>query len=256
MEIAEHITAVGQEAKLFAEAAEQVGLDADVPTCPGWTMRDLVRHLSEIHLWAAAHVAQPHHDKPWVDDLAELAVFWPDLAVFWPDDNELTSSYLDINANLVDALESAPLDVESFTFLPAPSPLAMWARRQAHETAIHRFDAENAAGIASEFDPIFASDGIDELLAGFAPRRDEFPIASEKTMMIHAEDTNDRWRVTMEPGGITTLRGDGPADVTLTGDASDLYLMLWNRGSDSNVRITGDSELLDTWHDNIRVRWS
>jgi len=254
MEITEHITAVGKEARLLAQAAEQSGLDVDIPTCPGWDMRELLRHLSEIHLWAAAHVAQPH-DKPWVDDLAELTVFWPDLAVFWPNDNELINSYLDINANLVHALESAPLDVESFTFLPAPSPLAMWARRQAHETAVHRFDAENAAGTASGFDPVFASDGIDELLAGFAPRRSEFPIESIETMVVHATDTNDHWQVTLAPDGITTVRGDGPADVTLSGDASDLYLMLWNRGDDSSVTITGDTELLDKWHNNQRVRW-
>jgi uncharacterized protein (TIGR03083 family) len=255
MEIAEHITAVGQEAKLLAQAAEQGGLNVDIPTCPGWDMRELLRHLSEIHLWAAAHVAQPH-DKPWVDDLAELTVFWPDLAVFWPDDSELIDFYLKTNANLVDALESAPPDVESFTFLPAPSPLAMWARRQAHETAIHRFDAENAAGVASGFDPAFASDGIDELLAAFAPRASTFPIESTKTMVVHATDTDDRWHTTMGPDGITTFRGDGPADVTLTGDAYDLYLAVWNRGDDSNVTVTGDRELLETWHSNHRIRWS
>ena len=254
MEITEHITAVGQEAKLFAEAAEQGGLDADVPTCPGWDMRELVRHLIEIHLWAAAHVAQPH-DKPWVDDLSELAVFWPELAVFWPEDEDLVGSYLDTNANLINALESAPLDVDSFTFLPAPSPLAMWARRQAHETAVHRFDAENAAGIRSRFDPVFASDGIDELLMAFAPRRDEFPVESTRTMVVHAQDTGDRWCVTIGPDGITTIRGDGPADLTLIGDASDLYLALWNRGDDSNITIAGDSELLELWHNNNRIRW-
>jgi uncharacterized protein (TIGR03083 family) len=255
VKIAEHITAVGQEAKLFAEAAEQGGLDVDIPTCPGWDMRELVRHLIEIHLWAAAHVAQPH-DKPWVDDLAELAEFWPDLAVFWPEDDDLVRWYLDTNANLVDALESAPLDVDSFTFLPAPSPLAMWARRQAHETAVHRFDAENAAGIASRFDPVFASDGIDELLMAFSPRRDEFPVESARTMVVHATDTDDRWHVTLAPDGITTIRGDGPADVTLTGNAADLYLVLWNRAEDSSVTVTGDRELLELWHGTSRIRWS
>jgi uncharacterized protein (TIGR03083 family) len=254
VEITEHITAVGQEAKLFAEAAEQGGLDAEVPSCPGWNIRDLVRHLMEIHLWAAAHVAQPH-DKPWVDDLAELAEFWPDLAVFWPEDGDLVKWYLDTNANLVDALESAPLDVESFTFLPAPSPLAMWARRQAHETAVHRFDAEDAAGIASRFDPVFASDGIDELLMAFAPRRDEFPLESSKSMLVHATDTDDDWHVTLGPDGISTTRGDGPADITLSGDASDIYLALWNRGDDSNITVTGDENLLDLWHNNNRIRW-
>ncbi len=255
MEIAVHITAVGQEAKLLAQAAEQVGLDVDIPTCPGWDMRELLRHLSEIHLWAAAHVAQPH-DKPWVDDLAELAAFWPDLGIFWPDDDQLIDHYLATNANLVDALESAPLDVESFTFLPAPSPLAMWARRQAHETAIHRFDAENAAGIVTEFDPAFAADGIDELLAAFAPRASAFPVESTKTMVVRATDTGDSWQVTLAPDGITTSRDDGPADVTLTGDARDLYLAVWNRGDDSNVTVTGDHDLFEIWHKNHRIRWS
>jgi uncharacterized protein (TIGR03083 family) len=255
VEIAEHITAVGTEAKLFAEAARQGGLEADIETCPGWNMRDLVRHVMEIHLWAAAHVAQPH-DKPWVDDLAQLTAFWPDLAVFWPEDNELIDWYLNVNANLVDALESAPLDVESFTFLPAPSPLAMWARRQAHETAIHRFDAQNATSTGAGFDPVFASDGIDELVAGFAPRADQFPTTSSRTMIVHADDTDDLWHLTLAADGITTVRGDGPADVRLTGDASDLYLVMWNRGMDSTITVDGDQELLDLWHDSKRVRWS
>jgi uncharacterized protein (TIGR03083 family) len=132
----------------------------------------------------------------------------------------------------------------------------MWARRQAHETAVHRFDAENAAGIESTFDPTFASDGVDELLMAFSPRRDEFPVESARTMVVHATDTDDLWHVTLAPDGITTIRGDGPADVTLTGNAADLYLVLWNRAEDSSVAVTGDKELLDLWHGNSRIRWS
>lgn len=255
MEIAEHITSVGQEAKHLAEAAGQGGLDADVPTCPGWDMRELLRHLGMIHLWAAGHVAELHEGS-WGDDLAEMAEFWPDLGVFWPNDDGLIDWYLETNANLVHTLESAPLDVEAWTFLPAPSPLAMWARRQAHETAIHRFDGENAAGITTAFDPQLASDGIDEILAAFAPRKDEFPVSSTKAMRVHATDTNDRWHVTMSPDGITTVRDDGPADVTLTADAADLYLALWNRDNDENVNVAGDRELLEIWHGTVRIRWS
>ena len=255
MDIAEHITIVGQEAKLLAEAAERGGLGANVPTCPGWDMRELLRHLSMIHLWAAGHVAQ-RRDASWGDDLAEFTEFWPDLAVFWPDDERLIAWYLETNANLVHTLESAPPDVEAWTFLPAPSALAMWARRQAHETAVHRFDAENAAGIPSRFDPVFASDGIDELLAGFAPRKKEFPVDSDRAMVVRATDTNDRWHVTLTPGGITTTRGDGPADAIITGAAADLYLMLWNRGKAPSITVTGDREVLAKWHNNMRVRWS
>lgn len=254
MDVAEHIAIVAKEGKLLSEAAERNGLDAHIPTCPEWDMRDLVRHLIEIHLWAAAHVAQPH-PKPRIDDLSELTAFWPDLAVFWPDDDDLVNWYLDTNANLVRVLESAPFDVECFTFLPAPSPLAMWARRQAHETAIHRFDAENAIGVASVFDPEFAADGIDELVACMAPRAQSFPVASDQTMQVFAEDTDDHWLVEIGPGGISTSRQGGPADLTLTGTASNLYLALWNRGDDSNITVTGDADLLKAWHGNHRVRW-
>ncbi len=255
MEIGQHITAIGQEAKLLAEAAERGGLDAEVPTCPGWDMRELVRHLGMIHLWAAGHVAELQDDS-WGDDLAEFTKFWPELGIFWPDDEKLVSWYLETNANLLRTLESAPSDVEAWTFLPAPSPLAMWARRQAHETAVHRFDAENAAGIASSFDPVLAADGIDELLAGFAPRKPEFPVDKEYTVLVHATDTGDRWQVTLAPTGITTTRDDGEGDLVLAGDAADLYLVLWNRGEQSSITITGDREVLAKWRNDVRIRWS
>lgn len=255
METAEHITVIGQEAKLFAEAAEQGGFDASIETCPGWNMRDLVRHLSEIHLWAAAHVAK-RATKMWVDDLTDLSGYWPDLAVFWPDDADLTRYYLETNANLVRELEAAPPDVEAMTFLPAPTPLAMWARRQAHEISIHRFDAQNAVGTSSGFDPTLASDGIDELLMAFAPRARAFPVEANKTIAIHAADTGNSWHVTLKPDGISARRGDGSADVTITGRAADLYLSVWNRGDDDAIDVAGDQAVLETWHENHRIRWS
>ena len=255
MEPADHIATIGREARLFAEAATIGGPDVTIPTCPGWVMRDLVRHLSEIHLWAAAHVAL-RATKMWVDELDELAAYWPDLAVFWPDDAELVDHYLATNANLMRELESAPADVEAMTFLPAPSPLAMWARRQAHEISIHRYDAQNASGGVTDFDPEFAADGLDELLLAFAPRVTAFPVETVRTMAVSATDTGDHWRVTMSPEGIDTVRGAGPSDAILTGRAADLYLTLWNRGDDAAIDVSGDESLVETWHANHRIRWS
>jgi uncharacterized protein (TIGR03083 family) len=246
---------IGREAVLFAEAADQGGLDVVIDTCPGWTMRDLVRHLSEIHLWAAARVAK-RTSKLWPDDISEHLESWPELAVFWPDDDDLVDYYLDTNANLVRALESASPTDDLPTFLPAPSPLAMWARRQAHEISIHRFDAQNTAGMPSRFDPVLASDGIDELLMAFAPRASSFPVETARTMAVHAADTDDRWHLVMGPGGIDAVRSGGPADVTLTGPAADLYLAVWNRGDDAAIEVAGDREVLDAWHANHRIRWS
>jgi len=254
VEIAEHITAVGQEANLFAEAANQGGLEADIDTCPGWTMRDLVRHLSEMHLWAAGVISQ-RATKLFPDDISEHTETWPGLAVFWPDDGDLVDWYLETNANLVRCLEDASPNDEIPYFLKAPSPLAMWARRQAHEIAMHRWDAESASGDPSGFDPILAADGIDETVDAYATRVDEFPTTSTWTMAVHAVDTGDRWHLTVTPNGITTVRGDGPTDVTLRGSASNLHLVLWNRTKDSTITVDGDRELLDSWHTNLKRRW-
>ena len=260
MDTPQHIATIRQEGKLLADAARRSGLDADVPGCPTWDVRELVRHQGMIHLWAAAHVAFPHEDIDYEsedDELADFARYWPGLlGASWPTDNELIDWYQRTNDNLVDVLESASPDVEAWTFLPAPTPLAMWARRQAHETSIHRFDAEDASGENSGFEADLADDGIDELVVAFATRGKSFPVESESTMLIHATDTGTKWHVTMSPEGITTFKGSGPADVTISGTASDLYLAVWNRGDDSLITVEGDRSVLEAWHHGYRVRWS
>ncbi len=259
MIISKHIEAIAVEGQCLADAACRVGLDAPVSACPGWDVRGLVRHLGEIHLWAAAHVAHPH-DAPWAETedllLVRLGEHWPELGVFWVDDSELVDWYLRTNANLIDVLETAPDDLEAWTFLPAPTPRAMWARRQAHETAIHRFDAEMAGGGGSGFDPAFAADGIDELLTAMTTqRRLDVPVAAPQAIAVHATDTDERWLVTLESDVATTVRSEEPADVVVRADASDLYLNLWNRTDDSTVSLTGDHEVLDTWHHTFRARF-
>jgi uncharacterized protein (TIGR03083 family) len=254
MDVEVHIEAVGREGRQLAAAASRAGLDDPIPWCPGWDTRELLRHLSEIHLWAASHVAR-RAVRDGASELVDLEAAWPDLAIFWPEDEALIDYYLATNANLVAELESAPVDLDTWTFLPAPSHRQMWARRQAHETAIHRFDAESATGSVTGFDPAFASDGIDEILTAMAPRADELPLESHVTMAIRPTDVGERWLVTLGPDGIRTARADGDADLALTGLASDLYLAVWNRGDDAAITLTGDPAVLDTWRARHRSRW-
>jgi hypothetical protein len=126
-----YIESVGTEGELFARAAGMGELDVAIAACPGWNMRDLVRHLGEIHLWAAANVAFPKPSWLHVGALTDLARYWPDLAARWPNDDELVSWNRATHDNLLDVLAAAPLDVEAFVFLPSASPLTMWARRRA-----------------------------------------------------------------------------------------------------------------------------
>lgn len=257
MDVSDYIGSVASEGELFASAAEQGELSVEIAPCPGWDMRELVRHLGMIHLWAAANVAFPDPDWLPVRDLPDLVQYWPELAAGYPDDADPVGWYRDTLANLIAVLESAPADLQCFSFLPAPSPLAMWARRQASEIAIHRFDAEQSRDITSHFDPQFATDMLDELLCGFAPRPRPRPIDIQRAeaIHVHAEDTDEHWYVSIGPEQTETSRQGDHADLTLTSTAADLYLLLWNRAPDTSVPMSGNTDLMDLWHGNFNVRW-
>src|SRR5262249_60807590 len=101
-------------------------------------MRDLLKHLGYVHRWAAGYVREQH--ARWVDRASEAEILKGG-----PADEALAGWFRDGHAALVRALEAADPGMTCWTFLDAPSPLACWARRQAHETAIHRVDAQQAA---------------------------------------------------------------------------------------------------------------
>ena len=257
MDVSDYIGSVASEGERFASAAEQGELTVPIESCPGWTMRELVCHLGMIHLWAAANVAFPEPDWLDVEELPDLVRYWPDLAAGgYPADADLIAWYRETLANLVDVLKSAPADVDAFTFLPAPSPLTMWARRQASEIAIHRFDAERARGIDTHFEPHFAADMLDELLSGFTPRTRPAEVETAQVIGVQTADTGDVWYVTIGPERTETARHGDTADLVLSGSAAELYLLLWNRTADSSVAMTGNVDLMAHWRGNVRVRWS
>jgi uncharacterized protein (TIGR03083 family) len=220
-----------------------------VPPCPGWDVRALARHLGGVHRWATRYVAEARTSA--IDaDLDEIVGRWP-------DDNDLAAWFVDGHRALLDALTNAPEDLDCFTFLEAPSPLAMWARRQAHETAIHRVDIESAVGVVTPFPATFAADGLDELLTAFITRPGRGPRASsEQRLSVLPVDHPARWTARFDADSCHTDREAGDADVAVAGAVSDLYLWTWNRPTIGEVRITGDHSVAETWKDTVHVRWS
>lgn len=234
-------------------AARAVPADAPVPTCPEWVTRDLMQHQGGIHRWATSFVAEAR-TEPRSEGLEVVAGGWP-------GDEELADWFEAGYLALVSALEAAPPDLQCWTFLTAPSPLAFWSRRQAHETAIHRVDAELTAGRTadhlSSVTPEFAADGVDELLTGFWPRRSATARAETPvTLGIRCNDQDGAWVVTMGPDGVHTSVGAGEATCSVRGAAGDLYFTLWNRGGNEPLQIEGDRAVLTQFGEAMQVRWS
>jgi uncharacterized protein (TIGR03083 family) len=253
-----HLTQLESAAKDLVADAVEAGLDSAVPTCPDWTVTDLLGHQGMVHRWATAIVdgALPSVDLP--PDL--------DAATAPPEDAETLVDWFTAGAaELLDALRRAPDDLAAAVFLHAsPPPRRFWARRQAHETTIHRMDALSAklgrfpttaeAGIPQEL----AVDGIDELVVGFVNRRSSRLHSQEPvSVLIAPSDVDAAWTVRIsEATPVTSVGADPeqPADAVLTGTAAALYLGLWNRGDD--IAMTGDVDVLGLWRDKVRVTWS
>jgi uncharacterized protein (TIGR03083 family) len=248
MDITEHLAALRREGELLAATAASVPLDTPVPVCPGWSVRDLVRHIGGVHRWAAHIVATASPTD--VGEAEERA-----LSDTWGADDELIDWYRAGHAALLDTLATAPADLSCFTFLPdATGSRDFWARRQAHETTIHRVDAASAAGATIDVDPALAADGIDELLHGFFARRPSRRLRSPVPVTLRAVAPGRDWLVRIGADGATVVEEDGAADCTVTASAPDLYLLLWNRRIADGLDIQGDPDVLALWRERATVR--
>jgi len=248
---ADFIAALATQGNLLASTTEHVDLSASVPTCPGWTVRELLRHTGGVHRWAGSHIRDRRSSLLAVDDFETLFGAWP-------ADEDLVDWYRGELNLLVESFRTAPADIECATFLKCDSPLAHWTRRQAHEVTIHRADAESVRGELTPVSTEFAADGIDELLSAFVTRRfmklrSPMPI----TMTVAPSDSSRRWRMTISNDPVVTEEADNHAsDCTVTGRASDLYFDLWNRGQEGSIRVEGDPNVRDLFREKIKIKWA
>jgi uncharacterized protein (TIGR03083 family) len=253
VEISDHIAALGREGELLAAAAARTDLDAPIPTCPEWRMRDLLRHLGDVHRWAAAHVADARTEPIGAAELHTIA--GP-----LPEDAALIDWFRRGLGRVLRTLESADPRIVCWTFLSAPSPLAFWARRQAHETGIHRADAESPGGAITPFPADFAADGIEEMLFGFLARpgdgQDGRQDVPPRTLQLRSTDTGGEWLVRVAQETVEVRREHGKADCVVRAPASDLHLLLWNRLSPDGLDVSGDHSLLSFWRETVQVHWS
>ena len=118
-------------------------------------------------------------------------------------------------------------------------------RRMAHESAVHRVDAELAAGFRRPIAADLAADGVDEFLEFFfASEHDERSEPGE-SIHLHSTDCGDEWLVTVRDGVVTTEREHAKGDAAVRAGVSDLLLLLWRRLRPDDVEVLGDRKALE-----------
>ena len=211
--------------------AARTNLDADVPSCPGWTMRDLVVHTAGVykhkHEIVGDLITEPHHNTPEAP----------------PGDGEkLVEWFEDWLAKLVHTLDASDPAARAWNWSDGEQVVSFWHRRMAQETAIHRWDAQNAIGDPAPIERELAADGIDEILYAFM--EGDRSVAPERTVHIHCTDaeleTGGEWLITMTEGKATVSREHAKGDCALRGPASNLLLALWGRLPLESVELLGD----------------
>ncbi len=238
--IDECLEVLEDEGERLAAVAAGVRLDAPVPGCPGWDLDALVRHTGDVHRWATTIVRERRQERLRRDFIGPAGT---DALLAW---------YRDGLAGLLLALSTASPEGVWWTWGPAPNALAFWARRQAQETAVHRWDAEQAAGVEpSPFASRAAADGIDEWLM-LASARVSVPDGRGRTLAVAPADAPDRWVVGLGADGLTVERAAAEASCSLHGTASDLFALLMNRGGTDRVDVGGDAHVLRAWREHVR----
>jgi len=241
LEFEHYLDELERQGRLLRDSARQPSPHTPVPSCPGWDVARLLGHTTKVYHWASSILrgGQP--------DAFEFSA---------PGEAELFEVYDAGLAEVLSRLRSVSDSAAIWTMTPARSARLFWARRLAHETAIHRVDAELAAGFGvGGFEPEFAVDGIDELLTGSAARFDRGGLPANRTISLTPLDSNASWTLSVGPELLSCQPAAvDDADLSVFGLASDLYRWVWNRAGDDDVALRGDLALADRWRQDFTVR--
>ena len=234
----------------FREVLAAVDPATEVPSCPGWDAAELLWHLSEVQDFWASIVRDRLDDPERAPEPSRALGYGAQLAQF---DN--------CSTGLIDALVATPDETAVWTWFPADQTAGFVRRRQAHETLIHRLDAELTAGAVTDLDPALATDGVLEVLEVMyseAPPWASYDMDGP-TGRIATTDTGAEWLVQIghwsghSPDTGKTYQGQptltvveaGSPTFAISGTARDMDAWLWNRPTITEVTRDGDTSAFE-----------
>ena len=224
------------------EAIASVGrrdIGAAVPPCPGWTMHKLLAHVGRVYRSVGRHVAERATEMIPADEIPRP-----------PEGDAIVEWFEEGHQYVQDALAGADPDDAVWSWA-GQNTMAFYFRRMAHETAVHRWDAEAAFGQPDPIDSDLAADGVSELFEVVLP----FAVANwemvlpEATLHLHRTDGEGEWLLANNGGRIKMSLEHAKGDAAVRASGTDLLLLSWERiGLDSpGVETFGDADAARAW---------
>ncbi|SCG54134.1 maleylpyruvate isomerase family mycothiol-dependent enzyme [Micromonospora inositola] len=235
------IGALRTDGPAFAAAVAEAPPETPVLSCPGWTVSDLGRHLARVYAWARQVLSAGTTTRPERHDAEPPAGLTP---AQW-----YRQEYDQLMA-LFDGLDP---EAPAWNFAPQPKKAGFWPRRMAHETAVHRWDAQLAIGAGDPIEAKLAADGVSEVLDTWLPAGKRTSSGQwHGVVQLTATDAAQYWYLRLRGEGVALLdtatildHDDHHARAQVTGTASDLLLALMGRVSFDTLGVSGDRRLLD-----------
>lgn len=231
------IPVIEDAATRIAELAHAGDLDEPVAHLNRWKVRDVVAHLGGVHRWAVRIVQARSMEGPGFTK-SKL------------DGAELCDWFEEGARMLLDLLDDTDLAEPCPNFNPgSDATVGWWARRQAHESSVHRWDVEKAIGKPTAIAGDVAVDGVDEFLDVFVRTRGKQTLAS--ALRLRTTRPRAGWTLTpaTKPGRIdVATAASGPAHeaaATVSGTPEALLLALWGRqtATEAKLSIEGDPDV-------------
>lgn len=234
------------ETRALGDVIRTADPETPVPSCPGWTMNQLLKHVGRGHRWSAQIIAERRREPL---DPREVRDGKP------PGDLDGAVDWLNTGAQaVIDAVDRVGADARVWTFTGA-KPAGWWIRRRVHEATVHRADAVLAVGGQYELPAELAADGISEWveLAVTGADRHHPPLRRSQTLHLHATDEGlgptGEWTITHDEDGVQWSHNHAKGDAAVRGSAVNLLLALTRRRTtaEAGLEVFGDEAVWDTW---------
>lgn len=232
----------------FSDLCESI-LDHAVPSCPGWTVQDLIEHLGTVHRRAIARIGSDQNPTGYDLDIPSESMDL--MAWFTAGWNELNHKF-----------ETLGPEYKAWNWTGSNQNVGWMIRRQAHEAAIHRYDAELAhmglpsvsafkslpqESIPFGYSPEFAIDGIEERLTVSIGGKANLKSSLPGSLHLHATDIEAEWSLTLLHGKLELNHAHTKADAALRGTASEIYLWTWGRLPAEVLECFGNDDVIEAW---------